>query len=158
MADSRQDQDIDTMRLEYLVEPKCKELNTHTHTMGGVKGTQESTWNSSQWPKLKEFQQQKRTYPEHNTEHEPTLTKINGCTHKWMRETRQISQAEEFHRMYVRYSTLKKMELNSPLFKRGLWILSDFLPQNTVQKQGGRGERFYSGKNSQSPPQPPNQD
>ena len=45
MADSRQDQDIDTMRLEYLVEPKCKEVNTHTHThtMGGVKGTQEST-------------------------------------------------------------------------------------------------------------------
>lgn len=31
MADSRQDQDIDTIRLEYLVEPKCKEVNTQTH-------------------------------------------------------------------------------------------------------------------------------
>ena len=41
MADSKQDQEIDTMRLEHLVEPKCKEVNTHTHThthtMGGVK-------------------------------------------------------------------------------------------------------------------------
>ena len=32
MADSKQDQEIDTMRLEHLVEPKCKEVNTHTHT------------------------------------------------------------------------------------------------------------------------------
>lgn len=31
MADSKQDQEIDTMRLEHLVEPKCKEVNTHTH-------------------------------------------------------------------------------------------------------------------------------
>ena len=31
MADSRQDQETDTMRLEHLVEPKCKEVNTHTH-------------------------------------------------------------------------------------------------------------------------------
>lgn len=32
MADSRQDQETDTMRPEHLVEPKCKEVNTHTHT------------------------------------------------------------------------------------------------------------------------------
>ena len=37
-----------------------------------------------------------------------------------MRETRQISQAEEFHIIYVRYSTLKKMEPDSPLLKHGL--------------------------------------
>ena len=35
MADSKQDQEIDTMRLEHLVEPKCKEVNTHTLTHDG---------------------------------------------------------------------------------------------------------------------------
>ena len=61
-----------------------------------------------------------------------------------MRETRQISQAEEFHIIYVRYSTLKKMEPDSPLLKHGLWILSDFLPQNTVRKQGGGGRVIFT--------------
>ena len=44
-----------------------------------------------------------------------------------MMEKRQIPLAEEFKIIHIdTYSALKKRKNNSPLFKRGLYILSSF--------------------------------